>query len=50
MKTFRFFACTILFFACTAASNARIGYYYTENCIEYCDQLIVGLGEEDFPR
>ncbi|MBQ1815923.1 MAG: hypothetical protein II122_00100 [Bacteroidaceae bacterium] len=45
MKTFKFFACTILFFACTAASNARIGYYYTENCIEYCDQLIVGLGD-----
>lgn len=40
MKTFRFFACTILFLASTAASNARIGYCYTESCVEYCDELI----------
>ena len=45
MRQLRFLACTILFFAYTVVSNARIGYYYTENCIEYCDQLIVGLGD-----
>jgi len=41
MGKIRFFSCTILFFcACTLVSNARIGYCYTESCVEYCDELI----------
>ena len=42
MEKIRFFSCTILFFcACTLVSNARIGMCYTENCVEYCDELVV---------
>ena len=44
MKKTKFLACAILFFACAMNSNARIGYCYTQNCFEYCDELVVPLG------
>ena len=45
MKKTKFLACAILFFVCVVNSNARIGYYYTANCFEYCDELVVPLGD-----
>jgi len=45
MKKTKFLACAILFFACVVNSNARIGYYYTEHFYEYCDELVVPIGD-----